>query len=137
MCLTSFGDDSTEPLALPPCRDNAMVDKDAAASNPCLSLVEMRTSTAAGGLLSAGTAFTSLRSVVFQPLFFWTLGEKTKERTSQTNNNKLAPPYWKNVIQMKSRQTLVFDPGGCTGRLRDYSFLGGRYALRIGWARLN
>ena len=34
MYLTSFGDDSTEPPALP-CRDDAMVDKDAAVSKPC------------------------------------------------------------------------------------------------------
>ena len=43
ICLTSFGDDSTEPPALPPCRDDAMVDKDAAASKTYFSPVEMRT----------------------------------------------------------------------------------------------
>ena len=45
--------------------------------------------------------------------------------------------YWRKVIQTKSRQALVFDPGGCTGRLRSCPFLGGRHALRIGWARLD
>ena len=30
----------------------------------------------------------------------------------------------------------MFDAGGCTGRLRGCQFLGGRHALRIGWARL-
>ena len=38
---------------------------------------------------------------------------------------------------MKSRQTLVFDPGDCIGSLRGCSFLSGRHALRIGWACLD
>ena len=49
MCLTSFGDDSTGPPAIPCSRDDAPVDKGAAAPKPCLSLVEMRKRTAAGG----------------------------------------------------------------------------------------
>ena len=68
MCLTSFGDDSTEPPALPPCRDDAMVDKDAAASKTYLSPVEMRTATAAGDLLPAGIASTALRTIFSRPL---------------------------------------------------------------------
>ena len=35
MCLTSFGDDSTETPSLP-CRDDAVFDKGAAAPKPCL-----------------------------------------------------------------------------------------------------
>ena len=31
----------------------------------------------------------------------------------------------------------MFDPGGCAGRLRGCPFLGGRHAIRIGWARLD
>ena len=31
----------------------------------------------------------------------------------------------------------MFDPGGCTGRLRSCPFLGGWHTLRIGWAYLN
>ena len=34
-------------------------------------------------------------------------------------------------------QTLVLDPGGCTGRLRSCPFLGEQHNLRIGWTRLN
>ena len=56
ICLTIFGDDTTEPLALPR-RDGVLVDKGTAVPKPCLSPVEMRTLTATGGLLSAGTAF--------------------------------------------------------------------------------
>ena len=67
MCLTSFGDDSTEPLALP-CRDDAMVNKGAAALKPCLSPVEMRVLRAAGGLLFAGTSSTATR-IIFQQSF--------------------------------------------------------------------
>ena len=66
MCLTSFGDDSTDPLALPCCRHNALVDKGAAAPKPCLSAVEVRTLTATGGyfpptqpLQRRETSFTS------------------------------------------------------------------------------
>ena len=59
MCLTSFGDDSTEHPALPCCRDDAMVGRGAEAPKPCLSPVEMLTLTPAGGLLPAGTASTA------------------------------------------------------------------------------
>ena len=31
----------------------------------------------------------------------------------------------------------MFDPGSCTGRLRNCRFLKGRHALRIEWARLD
>ena len=137
VCLTSFGDDSTESPALPPCRDDAIVDKGATASKPCLSPVVMRTPTAAGGLLPAGAVSTAMRTIFSRPLLSWTLGEETKERTSRTNKNQLAPPTWKKAIQMNSRQALFFYLGGCTGRLRGYPFLGGRYALRIEWAQLD
>ena len=71
MCLTSFGDDSTKPPALPCFRDDAMVDKSAPAPKPRLSPVEMRTLTAAGGLLPAGTASTATRTIFHQlPLWF-------------------------------------------------------------------
>ena len=68
MCLTSFGDDSTEPPALP-CMDDAMIDKGAEAPKPRLSPVEMHTLTAAGGLLPTGTASTARRTVFPRSLF--------------------------------------------------------------------
>ena len=46
MCLTSFGDDSGSPT-LPCSRDDALVDKGAAAQNPCLPSMEIHTLTAA------------------------------------------------------------------------------------------
>ena len=90
MCLTSFGDDSTESLALP-CRNDVMVDKGAAAPKQCLLSVEMQTPTAAGDLLPAGTASTAMRTVFPRPLFSWSLGKEAKKSNSLTNN-QLAPP---------------------------------------------
>ena len=41
--------------------------------------------------------------------------------------------FWKmKVLEMKTRQTLVFDPGRCTGRLRACPFLGRWRALLCG-----
>ena len=34
-------------------------------------------------------------------------------------------------------EELVFDPGGCIGRLRGCQFLGGWHALQIGWDHLD
>ena len=51
MCSTSYGDDCTGPPA-PLCpRENAMVDNSAAAPKSCLPSFEVRSPTAAGGLL--------------------------------------------------------------------------------------
>ena len=50
MCLTSFGDDSTGPPAHPCSRDDDVVRNGAAAPKTCLLPLEMRSSTAAGGL---------------------------------------------------------------------------------------
>ena len=85
MCLPSFGDYSTETPSLP-YRDDAMFDKGAAAPKPCLSPVEMHTPTAAGGLLTAGTASTAMMTIFSRPLPSWTLGEETMKSTSRTNN---------------------------------------------------
>ena len=103
MCLTSFGNDSTGPPALPCLRDHALVDKGAAAPKPCLSPSEMRTLTTSGSLLPTGTASTAMRTIFPRSVFSWSLGE-TKKRTSQLNN-QLAPPHWR-VIQSKSRKLL-------------------------------
>ena len=83
MYLTSFGDDSIGPPALPCLRDDALVDKGAAAPKPCLSLIKMRMLTAAGDLLSASTASTAKKTIFPRPTFSWSLGE-TKKLTSRT-----------------------------------------------------
>ena len=69
MCLTSFGDNYTELLALPCSMDGVLADKSAAAPKSCLSPVEMRTLTASGGLLPAGTASTAMRTIFLRPSF--------------------------------------------------------------------
>ena len=68
MRLTSFGDkDYTKPPALP-CRDDALVNQAHEVAKPCLSPVEIRTSTSAGGLLDAGaTSITKIQATNFPP----------------------------------------------------------------------
>ena len=128
MCLTSFGDDSTEPPALPCTRDGALIDNGAAAPKSCLSPVEMRTPTAAGGL-RPGTASTAMMTIFPQPIFSWNFGE-TKKYTSRINYN--LGPSWRRVIQTKSRQTLMFNPGGFTSSFCACPFLRTWRALLFG-----
>ena len=71
MCLTSFGDGSTGPLALPCSKDDALVGNGDAAPKSCFSPLEVRTPTAAGGLLSAGTAPTAMRTTFDRPPFWF------------------------------------------------------------------
>ena len=58
MCSISFGD-STGPPALPCSGGDALVGKGAAAPKSCLLPLEMRTTTAAGGLLPTGEISTA------------------------------------------------------------------------------
>ena len=131
--LASFEDDSTGPRGHPCSRDDVLVDNGAAAPKPCLSPVEMRTRTAAGGLLAAGKVSTATRITFYQPrLRFCPTEETNSERTSIQYasyyssfwriKNQL-PPFWRRVIETESRQTLVFDSGGSTGRLRASPFM--------------
>ena len=66
MCLTSFGNESTE-YPSHTCRDDALVDKGVAAPKPCLLPVKVRTLTAADGLLPTGAASTATRNLFHQP----------------------------------------------------------------------
>ena len=82
MCFTSFGDDCTGPLA-PPCSgENALVDNGAVAPNSCLPSLEMRTTTAAGGLLPTGETSTATKITFNQPSLRLYLTEETNLRTS-------------------------------------------------------
>ena len=89
MRLTSFGDDSTEPPALP-CRDDALVDQGAEAPKPCLSPGEMRMTTTAGGLLPAGTVSSAMRAIFSPPPPTRTLSDKNKKRTRRTTLTSLS-----------------------------------------------
>ena len=59
MCSTSFGDDCIGSPAPPCSRGDTLVDNGAAAPKSCISLLEMRTTTAAGGLLPTGEISTA------------------------------------------------------------------------------
>ena len=76
---TSFGMEAEPPASS--MRGHALVDKGAAAPKPCLSPVEMRTLTAAGGLLPAGTASITTRTIFHQPPLWFC---PTKEKSSRT-----------------------------------------------------
>ena len=91
MCLASLNDDSTKPLTLPHCRDDALVDKGVVAPKPCLSSVEMRTLTTAGGLLPASTASIAMRTI--------------KKSTSRTNNQLAPLCRWRFILYSNKIKT--------------------------------
>ena len=128
--LTEFGM-IAEPfsMTLEKCIGDALINEGAQAPKPHLPPVEVRMLLlAAGGLLPAGTASTTMRTI-FLPTPRLRSFCLAKMRTSQTNFKQVARPYWRKAIEKKSRQTLVFDPGGCTSRLHDCPFPEGRQAL--------
>ena len=100
VCLTGFGHDSTEPPALPCCRDDAPVDKGAEAPKPYLPpVMEVRMLPfAVGGQIPAGTASTAIRTFFPRPHVSWSFGEKTKKLNSRTNNQP-ALSGWRRSIQ--------------------------------------
>ena len=120
--LTSFGDqDYTEPPALP-CRDDALVNQGPEVAKPCLSPVEMRKSTSAGSLLNAGAASTIItQGTNFPPqLLPWSFRETNEEKNVCTTRQTFAKynrSWHPKVIETKSRQSVVFDPGGLSGCL--------------------
>ena len=63
-CSTGFGV-KAEPPALP-CRDDVLVESGVAAPKSCLSSLEIRTSTAVGGLLSTDKTSTVTRTTFRQ-----------------------------------------------------------------------
>ena len=114
MCLTSFGDDSTGPPALPYSRDDSLVDNDAAAPKSCLSSLEIRTPIDAGGLLPTGKASTTTRDHLLPTVSWFCPTEETNsERTSIQYasyyiifwwiNNQVAAPSWRRVIQHQGK----------------------------------
>ena len=146
MCSTSSGDDCTGPPA-PLCSgENAFVDDRAAAPKSCLPSLEMRSPSAAGGLLPTGEASTTTK-ITFNkpPLRFCSTEEANPKKTnlwtsvppawydsSFWTNNLLAAFSCRRVIETKSGQNRMFDPGGSQGRLRACPFLGSWRALLCG-----
>ena len=122
MCSTSFGDDCTGPPALPCSREDALVDNGAVALKSRLSPLEMRSPTAAGGLLPTGKTSTSTKTTFFDhPTVWFCLTEETNLKililyVSYFSNfgriNSQQVPFWPRVIETKSGQNRMFDPGG-------------------------
>ena len=78
---TSFGV-KAKSLALP-CRDD-LVENGDAASKSCLSILEMRTPTAAGGLSLAGEASTTTRIAFYQSHLRFCPTEETNSEKAST-----------------------------------------------------
>ena len=141
-----------EPPALP-CRDDVVVESGDAAPESCLPSLEMHSPTAAGGLLPTGEASTATRTTSNEPLLrFYATEEMNPEEDSKNKNlwtsipsacydssfwKLLAAPYYRRVVETKSRQNRMFDPGGSQGHLRACPFLGSWRVLVCGeviWA---
>ena len=139
-------DMKVEPAALP-CRDNVVVEDCTVAPKSCLPSLEMRSPTAAGGLLPSGKTSTATKTTFHKsPLLLYA----TEEGNSKTRNLWTStPPAWyddssfrrsklfsapscQRVIETISRQNRTFDPGGSQGRLRACPFMGTWHALICG-----
>ena len=121
---TSFGV-KAEPPALP-CMDDVAVESGPAASESCLPSMEMRPSTAAGGLVPTGDASNASETTSNQPPLRFCSTEKTdlEAKSSRTtsvpsasyNSSSFrrlsATPYCQRVVDTKSGQNKTFDPGG-------------------------
>ena len=121
---TSFGM-MAEPPDLP-CREDVLIEDSAAASKSCLPSLEMRSPTAAVGLLPIGEASTAIKTTFNKsPLRFysneatnpkethlWTSVLSSWYDSSFWRNKLLAAPSCRRVIETNSMQSRTFDPGG-------------------------
>ena len=121
-----------EPPALP-CRDDVVVESGPAASKSGLPFLEMRSPSAAGGLLPTGEAFSATRTTLNKsPLRYYSTEEtdsktnwRTRIRYVSYDSNFLPAAYpFRMVIETKLGENRMFDPGGSQGRLRACPFLG-------------
>ena len=122
MYSTSFGDDCTGPPA-PPCSgENALVDNGAAAPRSCLPSLEIRSPLAAGSLLPTGETSTATKITLNQPPVRLYLTEKTNLRALTPDisydssffqkSSLSAASSCRRVIEIKSGENRMFDPGG-------------------------
>ena len=126
-----------EPPA-PPCRDDVVVENGAAAPKSCISPLEMRITSAAGGLLPTRKTSTATKTTFNQPPIRLYSTEETNSR-EETNLWTSIPSTWydssfrrsklfaasscRTTIKTKSRRNRMFDPGGSQGHLRACLFL--------------
>ena len=139
---TSFGVKAGSPAL--PCRDD-VVECGTAAPESCLPSLEMRSSTAAGGLVPTGEASTASETTLIEPpLRFF----PTEETDLEPNCKKTSTPYasfdssrfWRlraalycrRAVDTKSRQNRTFDPCGSRGHLHACPLLGSWRALVCG-----
>ena len=127
-----------EPPALP-CREDVLVENGAAAPKSCFPPLEMCTTSAAGGLPPTGETSTATKITFNQPplRLYSTEGKNVWTPTLSVSyasfffwkNGLLAAPSCRRVIETKSGENRMFDPGGFQGRLRACAFLGSWRAL--------
>ena len=122
-----------EPPDLP-CRKDVLVEDGATSPKSCLPSLEMRSSTAAGGLVPTGEASTATETISNEPLLRFYATEETnpKEKNSWTSIPsawydssfwKLLPaPSGLRIIETKPMQNMTFDPGGSQGHPRACPF---------------
>ena len=83
--LASFGVKAESPALR--CRDDVVVESGDAAPKSCLPSLEMRSPTAAGGLLPTGEASTATRTTSNEPLLrFYATEEMNPEEDSKKEN---------------------------------------------------
>ena len=129
----AFGAEA-EPPDLP-CRGDVLAEEGATSPESSLPSLEMRSPTAAGGLVPTGEASTATETTSNEPLLrFYATEEMNPGENSKMENSwastlyasydsssfwrLLDAPYCRRVIETKSRQNRTFDPGGSRGHLR-------------------
>ena len=109
MRFASFGDDCTGLCS----REDALVDNGAAVLKSCLTPLEMRTPTAAGGLLPTGEASILTRINYNQPPLRLYLTEETNSKKSNLRTPVLSVPY---DCSFRRNKLLLSPPAGGSSR---------------------
>ena len=133
--LTSFGV-KAEPPDLP-CMEDVLIEDGATSPESCLPSLEVRSSTAAGGLVPNGKTSTATDTTVNKPLLqsYSSEEKNSKKKNLRTStpcvsydssafqeSNLPAAPYCRRAVETKSRQNRTFYPGGLQGHLRACPF---------------
>ena len=102
---TRFGVKAESPAL--PCRDDVLVENGAAAPKLCISPLEMRTTTAAGGLIPTGKTTTATWTTSDRPTLWFYLTEDFFEDFDSIRLvlhqqfwlNQRPAPSWRRVLQ--------------------------------------